>query len=495
MKASKLKIFKTANLYFAFVTLGMAVAITGPTLLDLERAVNTDTEHISYIIVGRGIGYLIGSIVGGILFDRFNRQVLFLVNILILAISMTAAPWCRDLSPLIATMTVGGLTLGAIDTGGNCWCLHLWGKESGPYFQALHFTFGVGTLIAPILAEPFLIPANTTDGTSEAINVTDPSLSWKLQTNLTEKNNRELEQHNGTVFEIHDRFQIFGIEYAFAIIGVFTFVVFILFFIAFIIKKSDITDQTENEEGSQTVGLRFTLMVLAVSVVFMICYAGLEVTYGQMIATFAVVGPLKLSKSKGSFITSVYWGSYTFARGMAVFISLKLSSLVMLVIDIFIVLGATLLLVIFSASSEEVLWLGSGLLGIGLASMYPSMVSWVERYIVMTNKVTSTFIVTTSLGEMIVPLVVGHYIERKPMFLMHIMLAGIICAFLACLIIWQFMNRQKSKYDTVKRNIENGESSCLEDLPTGVDEVTTPGGADKSEEDKPVEDNKNHLFV
>ncbi|XP_076371221.1 sodium-dependent glucose transporter 1A-like isoform X2 [Tachypleus tridentatus] len=493
MRASKLKIFKTANLYFAFVTLGMAVAITGPTLLDLERAVNTDTEHISYIIVGRGIGYLIGSIVGGILFDHFNRQLLFLINILILGITTTAAPWCRDLGSLIVTMTVGGLTLGAIDTGGNCWCLHLWGKESGPYFQALHFTFGVGTLIAPILAEPFLMPANETNGTSEAINLTDPSLFWKLQTNLTEKNNTELEQN--TYFEGHNGFQIFGIEYAFAIIGAFTFVVFILFFIAFVIKKSDVTDQMEKEEGSQSVGLQFTLMVLAVSVVFMICYAGLEVTYGQMIATFAVVGPLKLSKSKGSFLTSVYWGSYTFARGMAVFVSMKLSSLVMLVIDICITLGATSLLVIFSASSEEVLWLGSGLLGIGLASMYPSMISWVERYIVMTNKVTSTFIVTTSLGEMIAPLVVGHYIEHTPMFLMHMMLGGIICAFLACFIIWQFMNQQKSKYDTEKRNTETEESSYLEAFPTGSDEVTIPDDDDKSEEYKLAEDNKNQLFV
>lgn len=43
-------------------------------------------------------------------------------------------------------------------------CIHLWGKKSAPYMQTLHFAFGIGAFIAPLLAKPFLspIPANTT---------------------------------------------------------------------------------------------------------------------------------------------------------------------------------------------------------------------------------------------------------------------------------------------------------------------------------------------
>ncbi|XP_022239619.1 sodium-dependent glucose transporter 1-like isoform X2 [Limulus polyphemus] len=209
MNLFTIKHFQTANLYFAFVALGMALAITGPTLLDLELALNTDTEHISYILVGRGIGYLSGSFVGGILFDRFNREVLFLVNLLFLGITITAAPWCRNLILLIATMVIEGLVLGAIDTGGNCWCLHLWGKESGPYYQALHFSFGVGTFIAPLLAEPFLFREKES---SETLNMTNSSIVWKVQANLSEKNDTNVFLHNSIFspaeFENHDGFQL-----------------------------------------------------------------------------------------------------------------------------------------------------------------------------------------------------------------------------------------------------------------------------------------------
>ena len=37
-------------------------------------------------------------------------------------------------------------------------CLELWGQQSAPYMQALHFSFGLGAFIAPLIAAPFLSP-------------------------------------------------------------------------------------------------------------------------------------------------------------------------------------------------------------------------------------------------------------------------------------------------------------------------------------------------
>lgn len=36
--------------------------------------------------------------------------------------------------------------------------LHMWGRESSPFLQALHFSYGVGAMISPLIAEPFLLP-------------------------------------------------------------------------------------------------------------------------------------------------------------------------------------------------------------------------------------------------------------------------------------------------------------------------------------------------
>ena len=53
-------------------------------------------------------------------------------------------------------------------SGGNVLCLNIWGMNSGPYMQALHFSFGVGAFVAPLIAEPFLA-----QGDFNATNVTE----------------------------------------------------------------------------------------------------------------------------------------------------------------------------------------------------------------------------------------------------------------------------------------------------------------------------------
>ena len=35
--------------------------------------------------------------------------------------------------------------------------LNLWGKESPIFMQTLHFMFGVGAMLIPLIAQPFLI--------------------------------------------------------------------------------------------------------------------------------------------------------------------------------------------------------------------------------------------------------------------------------------------------------------------------------------------------
>ena len=43
--------------------------------------------------------------------------------------------------------------MGVLDTGGNVLLLWLWGSQVEPYMQAMHFFFGAGAFIAPLLIE------------------------------------------------------------------------------------------------------------------------------------------------------------------------------------------------------------------------------------------------------------------------------------------------------------------------------------------------------
>lgn len=65
-----------ADIDYSFVFQGMAIAILGPTFQDLAENVNKNVSQISYIFVGRSMGYFGGSLIGGILFDSMNAHLL-----------------------------------------------------------------------------------------------------------------------------------------------------------------------------------------------------------------------------------------------------------------------------------------------------------------------------------------------------------------------------------------------------------------------------------
>ncbi|XP_042909070.2 sodium-dependent glucose transporter 1-like, partial [Parasteatoda tepidariorum] len=128
LSARHIRIIKTLNLYACFIVLGLCIAITGPTLIDLTHIVNTDIKTIAFIYAARSSGYIGGSFIGGIIFDMFSRkQFILTIGQLITSITMFGVPWSREIKTLTIWMVVNGFTLGALDTGGNVCCLNLWG--------------------------------------------------------------------------------------------------------------------------------------------------------------------------------------------------------------------------------------------------------------------------------------------------------------------------------------------------------------------------------
>ncbi|XP_071099923.1 sodium-dependent glucose transporter 1A-like [Haliotis cracherodii] len=173
------KFTKTIVLSGAFFALGLCIAIPGPTLLDLGARVNTDTEHMSLIFTARSLGYLIGSVIGGFLFDHFDQQILLFYSLFLTAIATTVAPWCVSLSALAIMISFQGISMGVLDTGGNVFCIKIWGKKSGPYMQVVHFAFGMGAFVAPLLARPFLINQDLLAATNQTIPTNGLSLLTK----------------------------------------------------------------------------------------------------------------------------------------------------------------------------------------------------------------------------------------------------------------------------------------------------------------------------
>ena len=86
--------------------------------LDLQQRTHTyDTTKISRIINVRYIGYLVGTVLDGILFNRLNHSCLIGVLLLLTAVGMTLTHWWQQLSRLMACISLVGVSMGVLDTG------------------------------------------------------------------------------------------------------------------------------------------------------------------------------------------------------------------------------------------------------------------------------------------------------------------------------------------------------------------------------------------
>ena len=93
------------------------MAILGPTLLELACHTNTKLEHMSYVFTSRSTGYLIGSIIGGWLFDKYNGHVVLSVSCMWATLMMLVLPYVTSVYGLVIVTALLGLGTGSLDTG------------------------------------------------------------------------------------------------------------------------------------------------------------------------------------------------------------------------------------------------------------------------------------------------------------------------------------------------------------------------------------------
>ena len=95
----------------------VAIAVMGPTLEALDSHLGVPFPNMSFIFMGRSVGYLAGSILGGLLFESCSPYLLLGAVLLAGGVGLVAAPFAGHLGSLAAVISAVGLAMGALDTG------------------------------------------------------------------------------------------------------------------------------------------------------------------------------------------------------------------------------------------------------------------------------------------------------------------------------------------------------------------------------------------
>ena len=340
---------------------------------------------------------------------------------------LAAYPYCPNLASLYTCAFLSGFGGGNVDTAGNVIILNIWeGRDSGPYMHAVHFCFGLGAFLAPLIARPFLVNQEVVDTHSiDHDQLPPPGL------NLTQTTTGLEYQSSWTILTLYPLVSSYGVLVSLCCL---------YFFMQdrksspANLQSSNTNNQTEEKADQPTTTLSSKLRLLIVGLlgIFFFLYVGMEVAMGTFISVFAVQSGLGFSRAQGSDLAAVFWGTFAAMRGLAVLLAIIARPVLVMWSSFLLCLLGSSLLSVWADQSSLVLYIGTTVLGVGMASIFATGFLWAEQTIGVSSKVSATLIISSSLGAKLFPVVVGNLVERWPMMLHYLCLA-IVCG---CILIF-----------------------------------------------------------
>ncbi|MBK8784440.1 MAG: MFS transporter [Anaerolineales bacterium] len=151
----------TAACFLSFFVFGFTDNLKGPTLPSMIRELNIDYGISGNIFFGEYFGFIITSLIAGILADRFGLKVILILAGGLLAAGVAGYSSFSNIFLLTASLFSIGLGLGAIELGANAAIVQIHTQKTGLYLNLMAVLHGLGSLVAPLFAG-WLLAMNVT---------------------------------------------------------------------------------------------------------------------------------------------------------------------------------------------------------------------------------------------------------------------------------------------------------------------------------------------
>lgn len=381
----------TIGYFITFIAVGLSASVLGPTLPGLAAQTGSQLAQISLVFTAMSLGYLIGSLGGGRLYDSVAGHPVIASGLLLAAASLALIPSIPWLGVLVVIMLLLGIATGSVDVGGNTLLVWTYGQRVGPYMNALHFFFGVGAFLSPVVIAQVLI--------------------WSG-----------------------------GIAWAYRLLAVLTLPAAVWLFLTPSPAAPANSAQDSATPGSLAKN-QLPLLLLLVGLFFL--YVGAEAGFGGWIYSYAV--GLGLSdEATAAYLTSAFWGALTAGRLLSVPIASRTRPRTILLADLAGCVLSVGVLVLWSGSTAAT-WLGTCGLGFAMASFFPTLIALAERRMAITGQITGWFLAGSSAGGMTLPWIMGQLFETTgPISVMVAVLADLVLAVALFGVLILYSSRQQA---------------------------------------------------
>jgi MFS transporter, FHS family, Na+ dependent glucose transporter 1 len=339
----------------SYFSVGIGVSSLGPLLPFLADNVNVSLGQISFVFTAQNLGYLLGSMGGGWLYDRFKSHNLMVLSLTLMVLAGLLIPMMSWFVYLLLVLFFFGLGVGTLDVGENLSLVWIVKSRVVPYLNALHFIFGMGAFFTPLII-------------STVMAWTGGNLTWAI------------------------------------------WVLVLLFcpgLIGLLLLESPVSIPVdEGDAGHQAhnyglIGMLILIFFLAV---------GIQIGFGGWIFTYVSDQGIA-DVNAASLMTSIFWGCLTLGRLVAIPVSKKATPVAMLRFN-FALLVLVMGLILTWPMNPAMMWVGSAGMGLATSILFPTLLSFAKTRLHLTGRVTGLFFMGSSLGMMVLPLLLGQVYEN-----------------------------------------------------------------------------------
>ena len=371
-RSRKENFFKTSGYYAAYTALGLVAASLGPTLPGLAANTASSLGQAGLLFTTRSLGFTLGSLYGGRAYDHLPGHRVMAGVLVLMAAMLALAPVTGLFWLLALIMLVLGVGEATLDVGGNTLMVWLFRREVGPFMNAMHFFFGAGAFLSPIIVTHVArLGGDITWAYWTLAALVAPVAFWVLRVP---------------------------------------------------------SPAASDDPGRDADGRGRPLLVFLIAAFFFL-YVAAEVAFGGWVFTYATVKQFAgagFSPASAAYLTSTFWGALTLGRLLSIPLAARLRPSLLLLGGLAGCL-ASLGAILLWPASIPVLWGAATGLGLFMAAIFPTTFAFAERRMPISGRTTGLFFVGVGTGAMIVPGLVGWLMEfQGPQALITILFADLL---------------------------------------------------------------------
>ena len=382
---------RSAGYFALFFSSGLDMAVLGPTLPALAAQTGSTLGEMGMIFFLGAAGGALGTLVGGWVFDWAPGRLVLGVAQIISASLLFFVPHVHSYGLLLVLFALRGVNGGMLNTGANTLLLWTHGGKAGPYVNALHFFWGLGSFVSPFLLGLLLAVG-------------------------------------GVYSNAYTLLALFDLA-----VGV-TVLVYL---------RPPAPSQMQSQASAGAKAGLFLAPIVFSAMFFLFFYVSAELTFGGWLYTYAVT--LQLADAvRAAYLTSLLWLAFTIGRLISIPLAVRVPTARILLAALLGSAACLSLLLIFPAS-PVLLWIAVPGFGFFMAPIWPSGYTLAAQSVGLTARVSSVILMGDSVGAMVLPGVTGVVMEHAGSGTMtQLVMASLGATFLAFLAILFFGRRRSA---------------------------------------------------